>query len=390
VISLDLSRLNRLLELDERSRTAVLEPGLALPDAEDLLARRGVTLGHVPQSFEYATVGGCVAARSAGQASTGYGRIDDLVLGLRAAAPSGDLEPRTLPATAAGPDLRELLVGSEGALAVLTSISLRVAPRPLARRYEGWLFRDFAEGSEAMRALVHDAVAPDVARLSDAEETRAALAFAGGRGAIALGTLARFRGRPRPCLAVVGWEGREEDVRRRRTRSAGVLRRAGGAYAGRAPGAAWERGRFAGPYLRDALLERGVMAETLETATQWSALGTLHRAVGEALRSALGARGTPALVGCHVSHLYESGASLYFTFLARQEAGAELEQWRAAKEAASEAILANGGTITHHHAVGRDHVPWHAREVGPLGVEVLRAAKETLDPAGIMNPGKLL
>jgi alkyldihydroxyacetonephosphate synthase len=389
-ISLDLGRLDGLLSLDERSRTAVLGAGLVLPEADDLLGRRGWTLGHVPQSYEYATVGGCVATRSAGQASTGYGRIDDLVLGLRAAAPAGEIAPRTFPATAAGPDLRELLVGSEGALGVLTEVSLRVAPRPAKRRYEGWLFRDFAEGAEALRALVAEHAAPDVARLSDEEETRMSLAFAGSPAGLLLGAYGRLRGRPRPCLGVFGWEDSEEAVRRRRARCTAVLRRHGGAFAGGAPGAAWARARFAGPYLRDALLERGIMAETLETAAQWSDLEELHRAVAAALHAALAARGTPALVACHVSHLYESGASLYFTFIARQETGAELEQWRAAKEAASDAILANGGTITHHHAVGRDHIPWHAKEVGPLGVEVLRAAKGALDPAGIMNPGKLL
>jgi alkyldihydroxyacetonephosphate synthase len=159
---------------------------------------------------------------------------------------------------------------------------------------------------------------------------------------------------------------------------------------GRRPGEAWLRGRYAGPYLRDELLDRGVLVDTLETATSWSNLAALCQAAGDALRSALAARGTPPLVLCHVSHLYRSGASLYFTFLARQEAGAPLDQWRAAKTAASEAIVAAGGTITHHHAVGRDHRPWMRAEVGDLGLGLIRAVKQRLDPAGIMNPGKLL
>jgi alkyldihydroxyacetonephosphate synthase len=168
------------------------------------------------------------------------------------------------------------------------------------------------------------------------------------------------------------------------------MRANGGVALGARPGDVWLRGRYAGPYLRDALLDRGVLVETLETATTWSRLGELHRAVGNALSEALGARGTPPLVMCHVSHLYASGASLYFTFIAAQQEGAELEQWRAAKTAASDAIVAHGGTITHHHAVGRDHAPWMRAEVGELGLELLRAAKERLDPRGIMNPGKLL
>jgi alkyldihydroxyacetonephosphate synthase len=179
-------------------------------------------------------------------------------------------------------------------------------------------------------------------------------------------------------------------VARRRLRSAAMLRAGGGLYLGRRPGEAWLRGRFAAPYLRDEMLDRGVLVETLETATTWSNLQTLYAAVGDALRIALSERGTPPLVTCHVSHLYRSGASLYFTLIARQEQGAELDQWRTAKSAASDAIVSNGGTITHHHAVGKDHAPWLPAEVGELGIELLRAAKERLDPEGVMNPGKLL
>ena len=187
----------------------------------------------------------------------------------------------------------------------------------------------------------------------------------------------------------MGFDGTADDVERRRQRSTALLRGGGGVALGRRPGDAWRRTRYQGPYLRDTLLDRGVMAETLETATTWSNLDALYRSVAAALRSTLKERGTPAFVLCHVSHLYRSGASLYFTFFARQEDDA-MGQWQAAKAAASEAIVAGGGTITHHHAIGRDHARWMTAEVGEMGVELLRAAKERLDPAGIMNPGKLL
>jgi alkyldihydroxyacetonephosphate synthase len=392
VVALDLGRLDRLLELDERSLTATLEPGLRGPEAERLLNARGFTLGHFPQSYEHASIGGYVATRSAGQASTGYGRIDELVLGLRLLAPGGEIDLPPRPASAAGPELRELVVGSEGTLGVITSASLRVRPKPLRVRYEGWFFRSWHAGCEALRALEQGGTAPDVARLSDEEETRLSFALAGDGGFAARAGTAylRLRRYAGGCLAIFGWEGEPAEVAGRRARSAAVLRRHDGLALGGAPGSAWARGRYHGPYLRDALLDHGVMAETLETATQWSNLERLYTAVGGALRSALGARGTPPLVMCHVSHLYPSGASLYFTFLARQEPGAELEQWRAAKQAASEAIVASGGTITHHHAVGRDHREWMAAEVGSTGVELLRALKARLDPAGILNPGKLL
>jgi alkyldihydroxyacetonephosphate synthase len=381
-----------MVALDERSLTAVFEPGLRCPEAEGLLAQRGLTLGHFPQSYEFATVGGCVATRSAGQASTGYGRIDKLVLGLRCATPIGDLELAAIPASAAGPSVRDLLVGSEGTLGVITQTALRVHPRPPTRRYEGWFFRSFREGAEALRSLEQAEAAPHVARLSDEEETRLSLAMAGMRGL--KGTAARAylgaRGYTGGCLMILGWEGDERTVVHRRRHGAAQLRRAGGLALGRAPGSAWERTRFAAPYLRDALLDRGVMVETLETAAQWSGLMELHGAVAGALRDSLSARGTPPLVACHVSHLYPSGASLYFTFIARQEAEDPIAQWRVAKTAACDAIVAAGGTITHHHAVGRDHAPWMEAEIGPVGVTALRAAKEALDPAGVMNPGKLL
>ena len=200
----------------------------------------------------------------------------------------------------------------------------------------------------------------------------------------------RLRGHDAGCLAIAGFEGGTGEVARRRGRSAEALCAGGGIYLGEGPGRAWLSSRYAGPYLRDSMLGRGVLAETLETAAEWSRLHAVHEAVGAALRDTLGARGTPPIVMCHLSHLYRSGASLYFTVLARQERGAEIAQWEAAKAAASDAIMASGGTITHHHAVGRDHAPWMRQEVGEVGLELIRAAKERLDPRGVMNPGKLL
>jgi alkyldihydroxyacetonephosphate synthase len=391
-VSLDLRRLDGISNVDRTSLTATLDAGLFGPEAERRLAREGLTLGHFPQSFEYSTVGGWVATRSAGQASTGYGRVDELVEGLACVTPAGELTARALPASAAGPDLRELVVGSEGVLGVICAVTLRVRARPEVHRYEGWSFRSFAEGCDALRAMEQDDDSPDVARLSDEEETRLsfALASSGSRSERIGRAYLRLRGHEGGCLAIVGFEGDEDDVERRRTRAGASLTAGGGLRLGRRPGEAWRRGRYAGPYLRDELLHRGVLVETLETATTWSRLPSLHAGVADALRETLGRRGTPPLVMCHVSHLYRSGASLYFTFLARQEADAPLEQWRAAKVAASEAIMAGGGTITHHHAVGRDHRRWMRAEVGELGLQVIRAAKESLDPAGIMNPGKLL
>lgn len=379
VVALDLDRLRRLLRLDPTSRVAELEAGLLGPQAEALLAEHGMTLGHVPQSFEYASIGGFAATRSSGQASSGFGRFDALVVGLRVATPLGTLELGRAPASAAGPDLRQLVLGSEGAFGVITSVSVRVRPVPETRVYEGWRFDSFTAGVDAARALAQSRQAPTVLRLSDEAETAVNLADPGAVGA----------GSPGGCLLVAGFEGAAANAEASRAAASALLGAAGGQPLGEEAGAAWARGRFDGPYLRDSLLDAGVLVETLETATFWSGLPELYRRVRAALEEALAAQGTPPLVLCHVSHVYETGASLYFTVAARQAAD-PVAQWHAAKAAASEAILAAGGTITHHHGVGRDHLPWFAREVGPVGVEVLRAVKARIDPAGVLNPGVLV
>ena len=388
LVSLDLARMDGLTAVDERSRTAVFGPGMRLPEADRALAAHGFTLGHFPQSYEWASVGGCVATRSAGQASTGFGRIDEHVVAVRCATPLGEWATHDVPASASGPELRQLLAGSEGAFGVLTSVALSVRPVAPASRYEGFFVGSFAEGWDALRRLEQDGLAPDVARLSDEDETRMSLALAGRTGVKArLGdAVLSARGLADGCLMICGWEGTPEAVARRRSAAARVLRRAGAMGIGRSAGEKWKHSRYAGPYLRDDLLDRGVLVETLETAGTWSGLEALYRAVGDALRGAL----PGALAACHVSHLYRTGASLYFTVVAAQDRDDPVAQWGRAKDAACRAILGAGGTLTHHHAIGADHAPFLAGEIGGLGLDVLRAVKERVDPAGIMNPGKLL
>lgn len=391
LVSLDLARL-RGMEVDARSLTARLGAGLRGPEAEAGLAKHGVVLGHYPQSFEYATVGGFAATRSAGQASSGYGRFDSLVSSVSLIAPSGDLRTLETPHSAAGPALRELVVGSEGIFGVIPEVTVRVRPAPRQRRYEAWIAESFEAGAEIVRALAQGPGLPDVIRISDQEETEVSLALSGPRGIAGrlFGGYLDLRRRGNGCLIVVGFEGGEESVARRRALSVRALHRGGAVYLGQAAGRSWEHGRYQGPYLRDTLMEMGAMVETLETSHTWARLGALHAAVGNAIRDSLSGQGTPGMVFCHLSHAYPDGASLYFTFIARARQGEELEQWGKVKRAASEAIVANGGTITHHHGVGRDHAPYMEAEVGQTGLDALRAVKEQLDPVGIMNPGKLL
>jgi alkyldihydroxyacetonephosphate synthase len=391
LISLDLARL-RSVSVDRTSLTATLGAGLRGPEAEASLRGHGVTLGHYPQSFEYATIGGFAATRSAGQASSGYGRFDELVTRVRLLCPAGDLRTLETPHTAAGPSLRELAIGSEGVLGVIPEVTVRVRPAPESERYEGWVAESWEAGCELVRGLAQRDALPDVIRLSDVEETRFSLVLSGRRG-LARTIFERYlalRRRRGGCLVVMGIEGERRAVAQRRSVAARHLRAGGAVYIGQSAGHAWKRGRYEGPYLRDSLMDAGAMVETLETSHTWSRLAELYDAVRRAIADALRRQGTPGIILCHLSHAYADGASLYFTFIARRRPGEEIQQWRAVKSAASDAIVATEGTITHHHAIGRDHAPYMRAEVGELGLDLLRAAKECLDPAGILNPGKLL
>lgn len=379
VVAVDLRRLNRLLVVDQESCTATLEAGLLGPEAEALLAEHGLTLGHFPQSFEYASIGGFVATRSSGQASSGYGRFDALVMGLRVATPLGDLELGSAPSNAAGPDLRQLVLGSEGAFGVITEVTVRVRRLPAVRIYDTWRFASFVEGAAALRDLAQSGSAPTVLRLSDESETAVNLAKPAEVGGDSAGGV----------VMIAGYEGTSAQVEAGRALVTSRLAELGGTNLGPDDGQAWVEGRFHAPYLRDSLLDFGVLVETVETATFWSNLQNLYAGVRTALEGSLNQQGTPAIVLCHISHVYETGASLYFTVAAKQ-LDDPIAQWGKAKVAASDAMMFAGATITHHHAVGRDHKPWLSQEIGPVGVEMLRAVKRSIDPAGVLNPGILI
>jgi alkyldihydroxyacetonephosphate synthase len=395
VVAVDLSRLDRLLSVDHVSRTATFEPGIRTPAAETALAAHGLSLGHIPQSYERASLGGYVVTRSSGQGSSGRGRIDDMVLGVRMATPLGELVLRPMPGSAAGPDLRRLVLGSEGTLGIVTEVTVRVRPIPETTHYEAWVAPSWEIGSRVMRRIAQDGPKPDVLRLSDEDETRFSLAMSGTTGAKkrAMDAWLRLRGISSGCLVVIGFEGSAAEIRHRRRGVRRVLRSEKAAPLGAGAGRSWEHNRFSGPYLRDTLLDEGVLAETLETATTWSQLPGLYDGVREALSSSLTREGRTPLIGCHISHVYPAGASLYFTVLAAAQSGAEVKQWAAAKEAANRAIVAAHGTVSHHHAVGTAHRDFVTTDLGGdglVGVTALRAVKAALDPAGILNPGKLL
>ncbi len=305
-----------------------------------------------------------------------------MVRGLRVVTPVGVLDVGgRAPKSAAGPDLRELFLGSEGAFGVITAVRVRVHPLPESKAYEAWTFPDFASGTAAFREVTQLGTGPTVLRLSDEVETALNLATVDDAGGDAPA--------PGGCFAVTVFEGTPALVAARHEATRAVLISHGAAALGAEPARLWEQRRFDGPYLRDPLLANGALVETLETATSWSNLAALKQAVTETVQAKFAEFGSVSLVLCHLSHVYETGASLYFTVVGAQR-GDAVAEWTAIKAAVCDVIVASRGTITHHHGVGADHRAWLPAEVGPVGVEILRAVKATLDPAGILNPGKLI
>jgi alkyldihydroxyacetonephosphate synthase len=392
-ISLDLARLNRVVSIDEVSQTATIEAGMFGPAIENELNARGFTLGHFPQSFEFSTLGGWIATRGAGLTSTGYGKIEALTQSVRVATPQGIIETRDVPATAAGPALLQLLIGSEGALGVITRATMRIRRLPKTKDDRALLFKNFSDGVAAIRTLMQNGIVPAIVRLSDEDETRSFFAMRKESTGwkeflqrIGLRFLnARGYSFENGALMILGFE---DDPNAGR----GVaICKSHGAY-DLGPGIAkdWLNDRYETPYLRDVLMDRGVLVDTLETATTWANLERLHKLLAQTIRQAAQTTGSPALVMTHVSHCYRDGASLYVTFLARMSIDQAIMQWEAIKRAATECVVANGGTLSHHHGVGYEHAAWMKREHSAIGMETLHALKSTLDPNNVMNPGKWL
>lgn len=394
VISVDTTRMTKVDDVDRLSRTVRADTGIYGPDLEAVLSERGFTAGHFPQSFEYSTLGGWIAARGAGQLSNRYGTARDRTVALTMATPRGELRTSPFPSSAAGPNLNGVLAGSEGTLGILTSAVIRVDPAAPHRRLIAILFKSWDEGTATIRQLVQDEVGAAMMRLSDPEEThffgefRRALEPSRLMGAVE-GALGRF-GFKEKCVLIAAFEGTEEETEAMANTTRAVAKKHGGLYVGSGPGKSWWKRRFEMPFLRDPMLDRGVGIDTLETATTWSALPRLYTTVRAAIREAARAQGHDCVVMTHISHSYPEGASLYFTYVFPRNDDRPIEQWRAMKDAASIAIGKNAGTISHHHGVGEDHAPYLLHEKGELGLEALRGLKDRLDPNGIMNPGKLL
>jgi alkyldihydroxyacetonephosphate synthase len=375
-VSLDLGGLDRVLEVDSVSRAARVQPGAAGPRLEEQLAAHGLTMRFFPQSFELSTVGGWIATRAGGHFATLWTHADDLVESLRAITPTGVWQSRRLPASGAGPSPDRMLIGSEGILGVITEAWVRVQPRPAYRASRGVRFRDFLRGADAVRELAQSGLHPANCRLVDPTE-------------VALTGAIPSAGEP-AALLVLGFESTDHPVDEQLARALEICRGHGGEYDDTpASGSvdAWREGFLRMPYLRDALIRLGVLSDTFETAITWDRFAAFHAQVTAATQAVLG---EPCRVTCRLTHVYPDGAAPYFTVLAPARRGDEVAQWREMKAAASEAVIAAGGTITHHHAVGRDHRPWYDRQRPERFAAALAAAKAAVDPAGLLNPGVLI
>jgi alkyldihydroxyacetonephosphate synthase len=393
-LSVDMRRLRALTSLDKESLLATFGAGVTGPDLEAQLRAHGYTLGHFPQSFEYSTLGGWVVTRSSGQQSLRYGRIEQLFAGGRMETPAGTLHLPTFPASAAGPDLRELVLGSEGRMGILSEATVRISPAPAFEAFHAVFLPDWERAELAVRAIVQARLGLSMLRLSNPVETVTMLTLAGHEKQVALlETLLRLRGAGAgKCMLLVGASGEKRQARAALASALKLARRYNGVHAGRGLGERWKKNRFRNVYLRNAAWAHGYAIDTVETALDWPRVTPAMRAIEQAAAGALAASGEQVHAYTHLSHLYAQGASVYTTFIWRLagDYDADLARWRRLKTAVSEAIVAGGGTISHQHGVGTDHAPWLDKEKGPLGMDALRALFRQFDPGGCMNPGKLV
>ena len=397
IVSLDMRQMNKLISVDKKSNIATIEAGALGPKMEKDLQEQGYSLGHYPDSFEYSTLGGWLATRSAGMQSDEYGKIEDMVVCLKMVTPAGTIVTRAVPASSAGPDLNMLMVGSEGVLGVITEATMRVHPAPEVKDYRGFLFKNFEEGVACIREMIERKFLPSMVRLQDEGETELAFNMKapkkGLEGVINKGVKAYLKraGYSKPCIMVVGWEGYAESIIDRRDQCLQILKKFHAFPLGKSVGTSWSKDKFNMPYLRDYVMDRAVMCDVSETGATWTNILPLHTETLRAIKQKFAEDHDGAgYVGCHISHTYQTGSCLYFTYAARQQPGRELEQYYDYKARVTDAFMRTGGTLSHHHAIGYEHMPWMEAEVSATGVEALRALKAKLDPKGILNPGKLI
>lgn len=406
VVSVDVGRLDRVRSIDPASRLAVVEAGVRGPALEAQLAAEGWTMGHFPDSFSHSTLGGWIATRSSGMQSDRYGDISEITRAVRVATPAGLLVTRAVPATSTGPSVREMVLGSEGRLGVITEATVQVHRIPEARVILGYFFPTWAAGLAAMEDIAAGETSPFLTRVSDANETQFSLATAKAPTVASRLTslaLKQFLRRVKKvdleqaCLSFIGFEGSPARVKADRRAVGRLVASHGGVCVGTGPGTLYDQKKFDTPYIRDYLLERGGMADVSETATSWSNLSHLYDGVRDAARKAFAEVGVKGWIMCHLSHSYHSGACLYFTFAFKPVGGLEpgrygaaLAEYDVVKGTIQQAFVDHGATLSHHHAVGVEHSRWLAEDVSPAGVAMVRALFDGVDPDHRFNPGKIV
>ena len=397
VCILNMERLNRLVEIDYNSHTATFETGIFGPKLEKILNEKNFTLGHFPQSFEFSTLGGWLALRSAGQESGLYGKIEDIVLQMKIVTPVGIIENIGFPRHACGPDFHHLFLGSEGTLGIIAQAKLRIHKKPKSYFWKIALFKNFESGAEALQEIIQSGIHPAVARLSDVQETQLSSLIShskkSGLQTIIQSTMKAWlksKGYGEPSVLMMRFAvNNESDFTAAKVVSE-ITKKHGAQKLPSSIAASWESTRFSLPYLRDTLVEHRILIDTFETVTYWNNLIPIYHHIKNALKSNSNYFNKGGILLCHISHVYETGASLYFTMIAPQEKENEILQWQQLKKNVSDAITENGGAISHHHGIGKDHQSWYLQQLNPETKKLLRAIKNHLDPENTLNPGKLI
>jgi alkyldihydroxyacetonephosphate synthase len=400
VISVDMGRMNRVLSIDAESGLARIEAGALGPDLEEQLKAQGWTLGHFPDSFTHSTLGGWVATRSSGMQSDKYGDISQITRGVRVVQPGKVLVLRPLPSTSTGPSVREMVLGSEGRLGIITEVTVQVHRIPENRLILGYLFPSWDAGLAAMQEISTSDAHPSVTRVSDGRETRFSFATRKKSGGISISSLVskglmkvlERRGwqLDQSCLSFIGHEGGKDHVNRQKAIVKDIVGRHGGIVLGKGPGVIYDQKKFDTPYIRDFLLDRGAIGDVSETAAPWSKLKPLYDNVMAAANGAFAELGVVGWIMCHLSHSYHSGACLYFTFAFKHDGEDPLAQYDKVKSAIQQAFVDSDGTLSHHHAVGTEHAPWLEQDISAPGVHMIDGLFAATDPGGNFNPGKIV
>ncbi len=397
IVSLNMQRMNKLIHIDAESKIATIQAGALGPKLEKDLQEQGWNLGHYPDSFEYSTLGGWIATRSAGMQSDAYGKIEDMVVSLKMVAPSGTIVTKTTPSSSAGPDFNRIIAGSEGILGVITEATMRIHKSPAIKDYRGFLFPSFEKGVAAIQECLDKGFNPSMVRLQDESETQLAFNLKSPKKGLEaliqkqMKVFLKLTGYTTPCIMIIGFEGDAKPTEFIAQEVVKILKKYRAFSLGAGVGKTWSADKFNVPYLRDYIMDYGVMVDVAETATTWSNVLNVHKQTLDCVTKKFSEEGNgKGYIGCHISHTYATGACLYFTYATNQIKNNEIPQYYNYKKLITENFMKHGATLTHHHAVGYEHSPWLESEITPTGVKTLKALKESLDPKNILNPGKLL